>query len=465
MEVTRWVELQGLHELQRDYSIHKPKPNLFSLEQPYSSRAECAPGPGAAHADAPPAGAPANVLNPTDDLPGNQVSTRSAPRQRKKRKRDPVETEVEDCTLGDADKEISLRELRHREAEARHRSILPVLVRAHKQFLDARGGRVASCASGWSEEAPQELDLVSLRGMAAVLRPQLCWQRTHPAGAGEPSALRDGNLFDRLLENPCNEDRLASAMDTSFVLPPRSRVLMSDMHALRRQTKMLKQAPASTATATEWDNGGFHVILMDPPWENASARRGQKYSTVPSRNFLTLPIVELCHSQGALVAVWITNRERHLRFAMDELFPAWNVDLVATWYWLKVTDTGDLVTPLDAPNRRPYERLLIARTRNSCAQPTSTPCSSRGESHEEIGKDSQLNTHSTCAEVPNDLVMISTPGAHSRKPKLKGLLEQYQPEGARCLELFAREATSGWTSWGNEVLKFQHSSYFQSVSC
>lgn len=73
---------------------------------------------------------------------------------------------------------------------------------------------------------------------------------------------------------------------------------------------------------------------------------------------------------------------------------------------VQVTDTGDLVTPLDAPNRRPYERLLIARTRNSCAQPTSTPCSSRGESHEEIGKDSQLNTHSTCAEVPNDLVMV-----------------------------------------------------------
>lgn len=54
------------------------------------------------------------------------------------------------------------------------------------------------------EEAPQELDLVSLRGMAAVLRPQLCWQRTHPAGAGEPSASQDGNLFDRLLVRVCS---------------------------------------------------------------------------------------------------------------------------------------------------------------------------------------------------------------------------------------------------------------------
>lgn len=31
---------------------------------------------------------------------------------------------------------------------------------------------------------------------------------------------------------------------------------------------------------------------------------------------------------------------------------------------------------------------------------------------------------------------------------------------ARCIELFAREMTAGWTSWGNEPLHFQESTYF-----
>lgn len=40
------------------------------------------------------------------------------------------------------------------------------------------------------------------------------------------------------------------------------------------------------------------------------------------------------------------------------------------------------------------------------------------------------------------------------------VLKPYIRPGAECLELFARSLQSGWTSWGNEVLKFQHSSYF-----
>lgn len=34
------------------------------------------------------------------------------------------------------------------------------------------------------------------------------------------------------------------------------------------------------------------------------------------------------------------------------------------------------------------------------------------------------------------------------------------PKPARCIELFARELTAGWTSWGNEPLRFQDSGYF-----
>ena len=60
--------------------------------------------------------------------------------------------------------------------------------------------------------------------------------------------------------------------------------------------------------------GGYHCIVLDPPWENASARRSGRYPTLPSRNLLGLPVRALAARQGCLVAMWVTNRERHRRF-------------------------------------------------------------------------------------------------------------------------------------------------------
>ena len=42
----------------------------------------------------------------------------------------------------------------------------------------------------------------------------------------------------------------------------------------------------------------------------------------------------------------MTNREKHHRFVREELLPAWNLQEVATWYWLKVKPEGELVGPL-----------------------------------------------------------------------------------------------------------------------
>lgn len=55
----------------------------------------------------------------------------------------------------------------------------------------------------------------------------------------------------------------------------------------------------------------------------------------------------LCLLQGgALVAIWMTNRERHWRFVEAELLPAFQLTTVATWLWLKVTDSCELVSQL-----------------------------------------------------------------------------------------------------------------------
>ena len=50
--------------------------------------------------------------------------------------------------------------------------------------------------------------------------------------------------------------------------------------------------------------------------------------------------------ERGVLALWVTNRERHRRFIDAELLPAWGLRHVATWHWLKVTDDGQLVSPL-----------------------------------------------------------------------------------------------------------------------
>ena len=50
--------------------------------------------------------------------------------------------------------------------------------------------------------------------------------------------------------------------------------------------------------------------------------------------------------EGGLVALWMTNRERHWRFVERELLPGWGLQPAATWLWLKTANNGRPVAPL-----------------------------------------------------------------------------------------------------------------------
>lgn len=60
------------------------------------------------------------------------------------------------------------------------------------------------------------------------------------------------------------------------------------------------------------------------------------------------------------------------------------------------------------------------------------------------------------------LFVLFLPFPSSQCPTLLSaeILKEYTRPGVECLELFARNLQPGWTSWGNEVLKFQHMDYF-----
>ncbi|KAL1353743.1 methyltransferase-like protein 2 [Arachis hypogaea] len=244
---------------------------------------------------------------------------------------------------------------------------------------------------------------------------QCCEQRVLPA-------------FNNLVTNDTEDDVVAEILNNHYIVPRQSCFYMSDLGQIRNLI------PANA-------DSGFNLIVVDPPWENASASQKSRYPTLPNRYFLSVPIKQLTHTDGALVALWVTNREKLRSFAENELFPAWGVGYAATFYWLKVKANGSLIGDIDLFHHRPYECLILGYI---------------------AGKVNNSSKHSKFKPVKDHHVIMTIPGDYSRKPPIADLLLDYVPglRPPRCIELFARELTAGWVSWGNEPLHFQDSRYF-----
>jgi len=171
----------------------------------------------------------------------------------------------------------------------------------------------------------------------------------------------------------------------------------------------------------------FHLLLIDAPWPNKSAKRSGVYHQIDIYDLFKIPVRQLLAPHG-LVAVWVTNRRKIWDFVVEKLFPSWKVHLVSTWIWLKITTKAKPVFRLDEPSRKPYELLLIA-------------C------------DTDLHMSDT-------RVFSAVPDFHSRKPCLKAYFEEYMPSDYRACELFARAVIPGWTCMGNEVIKYSWEGYY-----
>ncbi|CAG7820212.1 unnamed protein product, partial [Allacma fusca] len=151
----------------------------------------------------------------------------------------------------------------------------------------------------------------------------------------------------------------------------------------------------------------------------------------------------------AIVAVWCTNSQTHQTKVTQDFFPIWEVDYIATWYWLKVTQEGWPVCPFNQDTKKqPYESIILGQRRSR--EPTN-----EGKVAQELPRDSKIIT-----SIPSSI--------HSHKPPLIEVLRPYinEPElnSGNCLELFARYASPGFTSVGDEVLKLMHESLFVSVN-
>lgn len=343
-------------------------------------------------------------------------------------------------------KTISLNE-REKVAEQRHQEVRPLLLKAHEALLGAtellkvvRNLRCEECTDEERRELSQQSCELSFVDLGSVWQAPL-YEIVLNYQEGDAHIENEGSLlgqdlkqdvipaFDNLIVNKGSGDAEAEFLNHKYIIPKESCFYMSDVR------KIHNLIPADS-------DSGFNIIVIDPPWENSSAHQKQRYQTLPNQFFLSLPIKQLTHTAGALVALWVTNREKLRSFVEKELFPAWGVKYVTSFYWLKVKANGSLISELDLFHHKPYECLLLGYS----------------DVKDNTSDFSKLNA------IPNNQVFMSVPGDYSRKPPIGELLLEYMSgtKHAHCIELFSRELSAGWTSWGNEPLHFQASKYFVS---
>ncbi|PWZ56257.1 Methyltransferase-like protein 2 [Zea mays] len=255
-------------------------------------------------------------------------------------------------------------------AEARHQEAKPLLLNAHESLVKAKhlleyisktikGNEHTLDAGSGSENNFVELG-TSWR--APFYEITLCFQKPHVLGNEEGKVMKQ-MLYSFL---PC--------LEADF----------------KRVRDLIPCSP----------NQGYNLIVVDPPWENGCVRQKEVYPTLPNKNFLYLPVQQLARPTGALLVLWITNREKLQAFVEKKLLPSWGVEDSTVFYWLKVKPDGSLIGDLDLFHHRPYECFLLGYI--------------NGNANAKQGSNFKL--------LERSQVIMSVPGAHSRKPPLERIL-------------------------------------------
>lgn len=225
-----------------------------------------------------------------------------------------------------------------------------------------------------------------------------------------------------------------TAPEGTLLIPAQSTFLLSSIrHGLRcfsAAVQVIEIRPETPSTV-------FDFILLDPPWPNRSVRNAKTYNTSERQSqehpfVQAIPVIRGNLASSGITAIWITNK-RAVRDIAIRLMADLCLELYEEWIWIKTTTLGEPVTALSGLWRKPYEILLLFRY-----------CKTK------ILEPDQVLLYPNV----NRRVIVAVPDAHSRKPCLKELLGPLLPSKHLVLEIFARNLTTGWWSWGDEVLKF-----------
>ncbi|KAM3679536.1 N(6)-adenine-specific methyltransferase METTL4 isoform 3-T3 [Ammospiza maritima maritima] len=202
----------------------------------------------------------------------------------------------------------------------------------------------------------------------------------------EETSSAEQDLLSCIVENSSNCAKRIVLMGQKYLVPPRSSFLLSDISCLQPLLNYKKK---------------YDVIVIDPPWENKSVKRSNRYSSLSSWQIKQIPVPALAAS-NCLVVTWVTNRQKHLRFVKDELYPHWSVKTLAEWHWVKITTAGEFVLPLDSLHKKPYEVLILGRVQGNVKE--------------------ALRKSEGVLPIPEHQLIVSIPcSLHSHKPPLAGM--------------------------------------------
>ena len=176
----------------------------------------------------------------------------------------------------------------------------------------------------------------------------------------------------------------------------------------------------------------YDLVVIDPPWPNKSVRRGGKYGELDVDRLLRVPMAGMA---CGYVCMWVTNKKKY-HLCVEDLFKSWGIEIVSEVVWLKLTNANRPVFDILDRHRKPYEVCIVGRCDGA-----------------DVTK-----------VLPRNIVVLSKPSkSHSRKPDIDFVFADVLARDAKKLELFARCAREGWTSWGNETLKFNDLCYYEEV--
>nr|XP_009665383.1 PREDICTED: methyltransferase-like protein 4 isoform X1 [Struthio camelus australis] len=199
----------------------------------------------------------------------------------------------------------------------------------------------------------------------------------------DEASIPEQDLLSCVTENNSNYAKMVELMGQKYLVPPKSSFLLSDVSCLQPLLNYKKK---------------YDVIVMDPPWENKSVKRSNRYGHLSSWQIKQIPVSALA-APNCLVVTWVTNRQKHLRFVKDELYPHWSVKTLAEWHWVKITRSGEFVLPLDSSHKKPYEVLVLGRVQGSVEE--------------------ALRKSDDVLPIPDHKLIVSVPcSLHSHKPPL-----------------------------------------------
>ncbi|GJN89799.1 hypothetical protein Rhopal_002788-T1 [Rhodotorula paludigena] len=374
--------------------------------------------------------------------------TDEQPRQKRRRKSRPDESSSPADWALHRDK-LERQSTTDRQSDEHHASISLGLSAAIDAVRDAWLGQRAD-DDGWmgkldervvwrdGGDAREELNLVGLAAEQADEGPSELLRLE-----GSAAQLPLASLFRRIVVNDSQispvrvqvtqKEAEEEAIAARLLVPPSSGFLVSDMSTWSARSSGIAQLGRSL--------GGWDVLLIDPPWPNASATRSSSYETFDPYDLWKLDVPALLNDKPALVCVWLTNRVKvpslsalltfscscvvaqFRRLVKDKLFPAWRIKQTAEWYWIKIASrSGEPVWSLEAKNRRCYEGLLLGYYVPPGAKKLVLPT------------------------LPTDKVFLSTPIGHSRKPVLIDIFRPFLLDSRKppnVLDLFARMTLAG----------------------